>query len=395
MKRFLVYCLMAVLFVGLAAPGASFNGSIARAQTTPQTYTVLVGAENLGLKTEVMKYFPSALKIHVGDTVTWQINSMEMHTVTFLAPGGTLPAFVVPAPSGQPSPVMINPELAFPAAPTNGLYDGTTYANSGIMGQEQGQAKTFSLTFTKAGTFTYVCGVHGTTMSATIEVVDTSTSIPSPQDAQNQGLQEIAAEQAQIPHIVQQARAQITQLPQPDWTSTGPITFTVDIGYSSNEFDVMDFFPSHLTVRPGDKVVYQLSKADVAPHTVTFLNGKADLPILTVVPQTGSQPLLLLNPAIITPAPIPATPLTNTVLFNSGLLDPTNPSAPKSYSITIGDITGEEPYICILHDTMGMGGSLTIVPASTTAADLKTLNTLPAWYTSGGFIEFLPNVSVH
>jgi plastocyanin len=395
MKRFLVYCLVAVLFLGLAAPGTSFNGTIARAQSTPQTYTVLVGAEDLGLKTEVMKYFPSTLQIHVGDTVTWQINSMEMHTVTFLAPGDTLPAFVVPAPDGQPSPVMINPQLAFPIAPTNGLYDGTTYANSGIMGQEQGQAKTFSLTFTKAGTFTYVCGVHGVTMSATIEVVDTTTSIPSPQDALNQGLHEIAAEKAQIPHIVQQARAQITQLPQPDWSSTGPITFTVDIGYSSNEFDVMDFFPNHLTVRPGDTIVYQLSKADIAPHTVTFLNGNADIPILTVVPQPGSQPLLLLNPEVLDPAPIPATDLTNTGVFNSGFMDPTNPSTPHSYSIKIGDITGEEPYICILHDTMGMGGSLTIAPSTTTVANLKTLNTIPAWFTSGGYIEFLPNVSVH
>ena len=101
------------------------------AQAAQKTFTVLVGAEHVSAGATVNAFFPDSLLIHTGDTVHWKRNAEEIHTVSFLA-GTPLPDLVIPAPQGLPSPVMFNPVAAFPTAPVNGQYDGTTFANSGI-----------------------------------------------------------------------------------------------------------------------------------------------------------------------------------------------------------------------------------------------------------------------
>jgi plastocyanin len=133
----------------------------------PQTYTVLVGAEDVSAGASVAAFFPGTLAIHAGDTVHWQRNTHERHTVTFLA-GTPLPAWLVPAPDGLPSPLMRNPLVAFPVAPADGRYDGSDFANSGALGpdgEEQYDFDAFDLTFTTPGTYNYVCVVHGVRMS--------------------------------------------------------------------------------------------------------------------------------------------------------------------------------------------------------------------------------------
>ena len=66
--------------------------------TKAQTYKVLVGAEQARRGVSLMGYYPSHIKIHVGDTVRWIQNSNEIHTVTFLG-GQPLPELIVPAAS--------------------------------------------------------------------------------------------------------------------------------------------------------------------------------------------------------------------------------------------------------------------------------------------------------
>src|SRR5262245_61810045 len=133
-------------FAGVVAFQGTFTSADER---RPRTYTVLVGAVDDSEGANVMAFFPGTLRIHVGDTVHWQRNGNEIHTVTFLA-GMPLPPFNVPAPDGLPSPQMRNPLIAFPVRPADGRYDGTTFATSGIFGPDpdlfQG-IESFDLTF--------------------------------------------------------------------------------------------------------------------------------------------------------------------------------------------------------------------------------------------------------
>jgi hypothetical protein len=88
----------------------------------------------------------------------------------------------------------------------------------------------------------------------------------------------------------------------------------------------MRFFPSKLVVHPGDTVNFMFSKTNGAPHTVTFLNGHADIPL--TVPGT-----LFLNPDGLNPSN-PGVPFNATDLFSSGLLAPGSPFT--SFSLKIG-----------------------------------------------------------
>jgi hypothetical protein len=96
-----------------------------------------------------------------------------------------------------------------------------------------------------------------------------------------------------------------------------------------------------------------------APHTITFLNGNASPDDVLPVPQDNGPPLLVINPAVLYPQN-PGQPLTTDGIFSSGILRPG--TATTSFSLQIGDITGEMQFQCLLHDSSGMLGSLLVVP---------------------------------
>ena len=344
--------ILSFLFAGQASAATVVANSA-------QTYTVLVGAENLSRASGVMAFFPATLHIHVGDTVQWKQNTHEIHTVTFLA-GTEQPVLLMPAPDPPfpPGSLMLNPQAAFPTAPQDGMYDGTTYANSGVMSTDPGNPTQFSLTFTQEGSYNYLCLVHGVMMSGTIFVDPSSVHIPSPAAVSAQAQLMIKQQLAHANALFGQAMAAV---PPPQHNPDGSTNFTVLIGWSQGQYDLMDFFPGKLVVHPGDTVTFMLSSANIlTPHTVTFLNGFPDIGFIIPVPNPPGPPILLINPDVLNPIN-PDLPLTRDMVYSSGLLNPLGPG-PKSYTLTIGDITGDITYQCLLHDTSGMVAMLKVVP---------------------------------
>ncbi len=94
-----------------------------------------------------------SVTIPAGTTLTWtNLSNNEPHTVSIAADGQTFPK--------------VNP----PGTPTgNTTFDGTAFSNSGIIPPGQ----SYSLTFTKAGTYTVHCVFHDDTenMISTVIVV--------------------------------------------------------------------------------------------------------------------------------------------------------------------------------------------------------------------------------
>jgi plastocyanin len=105
-------------------------------------------------RSAVNRFVPARLQIGVGDTVTWRNDRPGApHTVTFGAPP--------PPVAGEGEDVIPN-AIAYPVKPSPN-YDGTAaYVNSGIIGQppEGVGGTSFSLTFTRAGTYPYICVLH-------------------------------------------------------------------------------------------------------------------------------------------------------------------------------------------------------------------------------------------
>ena len=319
------------------------------------TYTVMVGAENVSQGVGIMSFFPGTLTIHVGDTVVWKANSHEIHTVTFLPNGMKAPNLEIPAPMGLGSPLMLNPVAAFPNPASGDLYDGSTYANSGILSTDPGFATQYRLTFTKTGSFPYLCLVHGVMMSGAIHVVPASVAVKNPAAIAKQSALAVTTALAKGLSLI---GAGMKLVPAPVLNPDGTSHFTVLIGYASGAVEAMRFFPSKLVVHPGDTVTYKLSPANDAPHTVTFLNGNADIPFVIVTPNPPNPPYLLINPLALAPIN-PGVPLNNTQVFSSGFLVPGGSS---SYALKIGSTLGVYSYQCLLHDTSGMVGQLSVVP---------------------------------
>jgi plastocyanin len=103
-----------------------------------------------------LRFYPASITIRVGQTITFlkTQDPTEPHTVSFNIPDG-LPMIGEFIPSGGPS------------------FDGKGFANSGFMSTEKQYAyfqlngtplpvalTKYSLTFTKAGDFKYVCAIH-------------------------------------------------------------------------------------------------------------------------------------------------------------------------------------------------------------------------------------------
>lgn len=91
----------------------------------------------------VMRDFPHTVHVRVGDAVVWANDTInEIHGVTFLA-GQALPLipdWFLGSPSGNPA-----------------NYDGTSFLDSGpLYAPDAGRNQSFAVTFTKAGTFSYV-----------------------------------------------------------------------------------------------------------------------------------------------------------------------------------------------------------------------------------------------
>jgi plastocyanin len=356
MKRIVYFGFLLSLILGLVIPAAP----VAAAASAPQTYTVLVGAEDPAHGVDVEGYYPAILHIHPGDKVNWVLKSYEIHTVTFMAGASTVPELLAPLPKGPQGAMMINPQVGFPSAPKDGLYDGASYANSGVMGRDPGQSQQFSLTFTTPGSYAYRCVVHGKEdMLGTIVVEAASTTVPSPADIAVQTKGEVDKALAQGPEAIKAAKAAVKA---PEKNADGSTTYYVSVGYAHGQIDLQGFFPHILEVHRGDTVEWVFNPADIAPHTITFLNG-AEIPALVLPqPQPNGPPLLAINPAVALPLNADK-PLTNQGVFNSGLIDPAIPG-PLTFSIKIGDVPGVLPvlkYQCLLHDDAGMLGMLIVV----------------------------------
>jgi|FaiFalDrversion2_1042247.scaffolds.fasta_scaffold00488_5 plastocyanin len=108
----------------------------------------------------LMRYTREPLVVRRGTTVVWEMRDpFEIHTVTFVG-SEKVPPFVVPQPQASGPPrLLLNPKVAAPTSHKE--YAGSDYANSGILAPVGAPGPhTYSLRFTRSGTYTYWCPIH-------------------------------------------------------------------------------------------------------------------------------------------------------------------------------------------------------------------------------------------
>lgn len=325
----------------LVACGSSSKSSSSSATTAASTAGSGVLSVQAGMNDPkdpniaVLQYLPQSITINAGGTVEWRIAGPEPHSVTFLAPGQTLPP-------GDPDPKLFAPT---PAA--NGSYDGKSFVNSGLQPLGPAAAPPFRLTFPTAGKFTFVCIIHAQ-MTGTVTVVDkgakadTQATVDARSTTEaNQWLDEGRAAKAKL----------LATPPASTKNADGTTTWKVEAGASTAHTDVLAFSPASPTVKVGDTVTF-VNNSD-APHTASFAGS-------------GTLPMDPTDPAVQKPSPGPSPQtLTATGVFNSGLLPPNAPpgagppEAARSFSFVV-KAAGNYSFICIFHIPSGMAGALKV-----------------------------------
>lgn len=312
--------LAGLLVLGIGTAGltqVSAHRSGATPPTAPATYTVTVGWGQRG--SDAIVFTPKWLDVYVGDTVVWKdADALDPHTVSFgppallnkLAENNLVP---LPQKSGPPR-VAFNPQVSQVTPGTT--YNGTGYANSGVMFQGQ----TWKLTFTKAGTYHYICLIHGQAMAGVVVV----HARPMPGKT----------------YIVQAGDGQASFQDQ------------------HNTGQEMAFFPQKLTIHVGDTVTWI-----GFVHTVTFgpeaLRDQLEKNLL-ISQNVNGQMRTIINPKVTQPSG--GSSYDGTGFVNSGLLIlrvPQGSNQPPTYRLTFTK-PGTYEYDCLIHPHME--GTITVLP---------------------------------
>jgi plastocyanin len=290
------------------------------AVAAPATWTVLVGSQTDNMAIQGQRFLPGDITIDAGDTVTWKANSMEIHTVTFF--NGGKPQATLP-PLDPTDPMQVTPQGGH-------TMDGTSYFNSGVMTTDTAAGPlpvpavaSYSLTFPAQGTFTYYCLVHGVMMRGVVHVQPAGSPYPFTQaELDAEAAWQTNAINADGYALWAKVRAASSQ-------------HRVFTGADDGVAMLMRFVNRKVVIHSGQKVHFLNTMSMGAPHTVTF----------------GAEPQ---GPALFQPSGDPTDYRGGDL--HSGLMTPG-----AKFTVTFHK-AGRFPYICALHDDMGMKGVVVVKP---------------------------------
>ena len=315
---------------------------------------------------DLMRFYPASITVDAGDTVDWKLTSLEPHNIIFLAPGQKLPDFVIPE-GGNSQRLIVNPIVATQQG--GATYDGTSMAGSGVLGGARQAPTEYKLTFTKPGTYSYVCAIHSATlpngqivgMLGKVVVQATGAAYPQTQAQIDDAIKaQLVADNKEVATAEGVARKPIADRPGPNGTTI----HTISVGYNTPDGvgDFMRFAPANITIHAGDTVEWQQNAAQT-PHIISLYSGGKEDDTFLIEPQQAGPPRIILNPAIVAPAGDQT--YSGKGHFNSGLLNGVmNPApGPRTYTLKFGT-PGTYEYICSLHDQMGMSGHITVLAAT-------------------------------
>ncbi|GAC1494131.1 MAG: hypothetical protein NVS1B2_10240 [Vulcanimicrobiaceae bacterium] len=278
-----------------------------------QTWQIVAGGSTQAEAFQAADFYPNSMTIDAGDSVTWTNTAIEPHTVALVPQGGTIP----------PGP---------PQAKIGGnVFDGTSFLNSGFFNR----GATYTVTFTKEGTYAVYCLIHQPEMTGTIVVQAAGAPLPSTQAAYT------AAGLADFTIDIDAAAAAVLQFPyaidgtdlaagiQPG-APNGPPTQSSVVRYLHGK--TLD---GTTTVPLGTTITWH--NISQFPHTVSFpIAGQPVPPGPPGRPASGG------------------TTYDGSAFVNSGRFD-----GGGTFSLTFTK-RGVYTYYCLFHDDEGMIGTVVV-----------------------------------
>jgi plastocyanin len=219
--------------------------------------------------------------------------------------------------------------------------------NSGFAGGPPGAS--FTVTFAStlpAGSYKFICALHFG-MTETVDVLPTGAALPKT-DAEYGAIAqaEITRDLASLDRINAEATENVE-----DEDGNPKIL----VGAGNDRVSNLRFYPASVTVRVGHSITFLKTKDPTEPHTVTFGDAfDPNNPLAEFVASGGSR-------------------YDGTGIANSGWLSTRDqynffqlagtplPVALTKYRLKFTRV-GDFPYICAIHDPVGMVGIVHVVP---------------------------------
>jgi plastocyanin len=307
------------------------------------TWHVQVGAQSKDLGRQALAFLPNEIWIHQGDSITWQWAVDEPHTVTFM----TDKQVRLPFPLGCGGTPPFN--TTSPA-----VFDGTKCVSTAPL-MKPG---TFTIQFTAVGNYKVVCLLHPD-MTGTVHVLKPTDPLPHEQQYYD------ALGEDQGEHLLSEADHD-GHPNHGGWMHAAAALITVGDGEilanggGKSTAALMRFTDSTITIRVGDTVQWE-NRDPATPHTITFGTEPDEsllqFPSADVKPDAdGARHATLKAPGDSTHSGfIMSAP-------EEEIGSPTPPLSPvfvTRFRVTF-QRAGTYPFICALHDGLGMKGQIIV-----------------------------------
>ena len=241
---------VAIFLIVLALFAVSVDAKKAKKNKQPAatTWDVQIGADSVtedGYNIMGMAFYPSILNVRQGDFIRFTLKSMEGHIVTFGQIPDVQTAFLIGLPG----------LFAYFNPMGNGVFDGTSVVNSGIM-EEMDSTWTIQIT-APAGTYKYKCPLHPA-MVAYVNVVGTGK-------ANNDA--DFAA--AEIDYNLMYGTTLISHLWSQTETESASYDHLVAVAGGNGLTSIFSFVPLQLTVKVNE-IIRFVNYDPYVPHTVSI-----------------------------------------------------------------------------------------------------------------------------
>jgi plastocyanin len=334
---------LSATLLGILAWTVLVSPSVANAQ-----WRATVGGESSDMGKQALAFLPNEIWIHVGDSITWTWQTDLIHTLTFLTPGQPYPVdFTVGCPG-------------FSANPAS--FDGSTCVTT----PPQVKGQRFTVHFPKAGNYKFECLVH-LTMTGVIHVLNVSEILPHNQDFYDD---QAAAQRRHILTDTDPNMHHGDELGDDDNAhgfSVHVIRKHVTAGFGDEtatpgglqQLAIERFLKGTVEIHAGDTVEWGNFDPD-EPHTMTFgaePTDQFDPSSNVTVDEDGARHATITSPS----ENVHSGFILAVLADQPGL--PTNPVAGSHtrFRVTFTQ-PGTYNYRCVLHDNLGMKGSIIVLP---------------------------------
>jgi plastocyanin len=338
-----------------AAPSAP-----ATPQPTPQTWFATVGAQSNDKGRQALAFLPNEIWIHAGDSITWTFDVDEVHTVTFIPDTEPRPSFqtITGSPSGSQFPDPKLPETTVVSSPGQ-LTDIPGTTNPALV--KGVPPVTFTVNFPTAGNFKQVCLFHQN-MTGVVHVLDENAPLPYNQDfydrqAADQRRDLLSDRDGRSVAACGECAAHDSLKARVVTAGTGEISATAG---GTQTLAVMRFLKDSIRIRAGDTVEWT-NQNPVEPHTVTF--GMVSF-VMGVSPFPPNLPMDAdgaLHATITSPADKVSSGIIAAAAQDPNSMGNQTPLGLTRFRATFPK-PGTFPYVCLLHDGLGMKGVVMVFP---------------------------------